>query len=78
MSKLPLLSSNEIIKALKRAGFKPARKSKGRHQTFVKETKERKIITVVVLGEKEVPRGTLKKILKLAKLSKEEFLSYLK
>lgn len=42
MSELPLLSSKEIIRALKRAGFKPARKSNGSHQAFVKEIKEKK------------------------------------
>ena len=46
---LPLCSSEKIIKALGRAGFKPARHPKRSHQAFVKETPTRKYITIVVL-----------------------------
>jgi len=70
---LPLCSSEKIVKALERAGFRPARRSKGSHQAFIKETAERKYITIVVLGKKEVPRGTLRAILERAGLSVEEF-----
>jgi predicted RNA binding protein YcfA (HicA-like mRNA interferase family) len=76
--KIPLCSSDKIVKALKRAGFQPARHSKGSHQAFVKETAERKYITIVILGKKEVPRGTLKSILDQAGLSVEEFTKYLR
>jgi len=78
MTQLPLLSSNQIISALKRAGFKEARKSSGTHQAFVKDLGDKKITTIVVLGKKEVPIGTLKSIIKLAEMSDEEFLSYVK
>jgi predicted RNA binding protein YcfA (HicA-like mRNA interferase family) len=71
--RLPLCSSRQVISALERAGFRPARRSKGSHQTFVRETAERKIITVVPLGKREIPRGTLENILKLAGLTPEEF-----
>jgi len=39
---------------------------------------ERKFITVVPLGKKEIPRGTLDDILKLAGLTVEEFLQLLR
>lgn len=78
MTQLPLLSSNQIIKALKRAGFISARKASGTHQALIKDLGYRKLICIVVLGKKEVPIGTLKSILRQAEMSEEEFLSYLK
>ncbi len=69
---LPPCSSEQIVKALERAGFRPARRAKGSHQAFVRETPERKYITTVVLGKRQVPRGTLRKILELAGLSADE------
>ncbi|HYU20455.1 MAG TPA: type II toxin-antitoxin system HicA family toxin [Chloroflexota bacterium] len=76
--RLPLCSSREVVRALERAGFRPARRSKGSHQTFVLQRPERKFITVVPLGKKEIPRGTLDDILKLAGLTVEEFLQLLR
>jgi predicted RNA binding protein YcfA (HicA-like mRNA interferase family) len=70
---LPLCSSKQVVNALKRAGFRPARRSKGSHQTFVREAGGRKYTTVVVLGKRVIPRGTLENILKLAGMSAEEF-----
>jgi len=77
MTQLPLLSSNEIIAALKRAGFSPSRKSSGTHQAFVKDIDNQKITVIVVLGKSEVPKGTLASIIRQTKMSKKEFLSYL-
>jgi len=78
MSKLPLLTSDEIINALLRGGFEIARKSKGSHQTL---KRARKLggtdVTVVPIGRKEIPRGTLQSILKLANVEVEEFLDWL-
>lgn len=79
MSKLPLCSSAQIVSALKRAGFKTMGKSRGSHQVFAEdqENPARRYCTVV-LGKREVPRGTLKEILKQAGLSDEEFIRLLK
>lgn len=78
MSKLPLLTSDEIINARLRGGIEIARKSKGSHQTL---KRGRKLggtdVTVVPVGKKEIPRGTLKSILKLANVEIEEFLDRL-
>lgn len=75
----PLCSSREIVNALKRAGCTEAKtKGNGSHLAMVRVTEERKYVTVVVLGKKEVPRGTLKDILEKAGLTVEEFIEFLK
>ena len=79
MSKLPLVSSREVIRVLEHAGFKRGAKSPGSHQVFAKSLADgTTLITVVVLGKKEIPRGTLKSILERAGLSDDEFLRLLR
>lgn len=76
--KLPILSSSEIEKVLRRAGFKLApKKGKGSHKAFVKQVKDKKFL-VIVPQKKIIPRGTLLAIIKQAGLSKEEFMRLLK
>ena len=75
---VPLCSSAKIVAALKRAGFKPGRRSKGSHQAFIRATPERKYITIVVLGKRQVPRGTLEDIIEKAGMTVEEFRGYLR
>lgn len=78
MSQLPLLSSREIINALQRGGFEQSRKSKGSHQSFKRARNGGGTdVTVVPVGKKEVPRGTLKNILKMANIDVDDFLSWL-
>jgi len=74
--KLPVLSGNEVIKALTRAGFKVARK-KGSHVILVKFIDGRKI-GVVVPDHKEIDKGTLLEIIRQARLKKEDFLELVK
>jgi predicted RNA binding protein YcfA (HicA-like mRNA interferase family) len=80
MNGLPLCSSNEIISALQKDGFQPRGKSKsGSHQVFVKYLlAECKFIVPVPIGKKEIPRGTLSSILRLAGLSRQRFIELLK
>lgn len=78
MSKLPLCSSDEVIRALERAGFRPVRRSRGAHLAMSKRVGDRVVTTVVVLGKREVPRGTLRNILRLAELSNEQFVALLR
>ena len=75
MSKLPKLSGHETIKALSKLGFVKKRQ-KGSHVILVKKTKEGKIGSVVPL-HKELAIGTLKGILRQAKVDQEEFLKTL-
>jgi len=76
MSKLSKLSGEEVIKVLvKNFGFKVSRQ-KGSHVILVKYESGRKIVTVVPLHP-ELKPGTLLGILKLAEISKDEFLKAL-
>jgi len=77
LKKLPSLSSKELIKTLRRAGFEDApKRGKGSHKALVKSAPG---ITrlVVVPDRKTIPKGTLRAILEQAGLSKEEFFSFL-
>ncbi len=71
MDKIPNMSGEELIKALKRAGFKFVRQ-KGSHVSLQKG----KYRTVVPLHD-ELSRGTFLAILKQCGLSKEELLKFL-
>ena len=74
-----LFSSNEIIAALQRAGFEQARKPKGSHAAFVRRRPDGSHdVVVVVLNQKEVPRGTLNSILQQAGMDYEQFLDWAK
>ena len=72
MSKLPLLSWREVVKALARAGFRVARQ-KGSHIILVKDS-----IAVPVPKHEEIKRGLLIEIISEAGLTKEEFLELTK
>ena len=80
MRKLPLCSSAQVIKVLEAEGFVGRRKSKGgSHRAYVKERPDgTNLTTAVVLAKKELPRGTLKRILELAHISNDKFLKLLK
>ncbi len=74
MPKLPVLSANKVVKALKRAGFKIIRQS-GSHIHLW--NKKRRIL-VTVPNHKELAKGTLNAIIKQSKMNREEFLSYVR
>jgi len=74
MTKLPILSSKKIIKALRAAGFEDApKKGKGSHIAMVKRTLSTTRL-VIIPDRKSIPRGTLRAILDQAGLSREDFL----
>jgi predicted RNA binding protein YcfA (HicA-like mRNA interferase family) len=72
LSKLPLLSWREVVKALARAGFRVARQ-KGSHIILVKDD-----VAVPVPKHDEIKRGLLIEIISEAGLTKEEFLELTK
>jgi len=74
--KLPILSAKEIIKALKKDGFRVLRQ-KGSHVSLYKKSED-KIYLVIVPDKKEVKRGTLLSILKQAGISREKFFALTK
>ena len=71
MPSLRNLSGQEVAKILSKAGFRPVRQ-KGSHLILVKDTPQGKTGCVVPL-HKELKIGTLKSILKQAKISVDEF-----
>ncbi len=75
MTKLPILSGKEIIKALSKAGFVSVRQ-KGSHVFMRKETSEGALVTIVP-WHKEVDTGTLAEILRQTKINREEFIKLL-
>ncbi len=72
MSKLPLLSWREVVKALEKAGFQIARQ-KGSHLILVKDE-----CIVPVPRHEQIKRGLLMAIIAESGLTKEEFLKLLK
>lgn len=75
MTKPPVLSGREVIKALSKIGFTPARQ-KGSHIILIKEDKEGKR-AVVVPNHREIDKGTLLEIIRQAGLKREEFFKLL-
>jgi len=70
MSRLPNLAPRKVIIALKRAGF-VFHHQRGSHAYFWQEQKE--LMTSVPIHPGDVDRGLLKKIIKQADLSENEF-----
>ena len=76
--KLPIVSSTDIERVLKKAGFNYApKRGKGSHKAFYKEESGRKYL-VIVPERKSIPRGTLMAILEQSGLSKQEFIELLR
>ena len=74
MPKLPVLSAKDVIKVLRKFGFRVYRQT-GSHIHLWNE--ERKLL-VTVPNHKELAKGTLISIMKQAKIEREEFISKLK
>ena len=72
MSRLPVLSGREVIKALTKVGFEQKR-VKGSHVILVKFESDKKRAVVVPLHN-EIDKGTLIEIIRQAGLKREEFL----
>ena len=71
MSRLPAVSSQRVLRALERAGFRVVRQ-KGSHMRLVHLHDARRYATVPMHGG-DVPRKNLASILRQAKLSVEAF-----
>ena len=74
--RLPQLTARQMIRALERAGFLIERSS-GSHHLLVHRTDPRRRTTVAYHAGKNIPRGTLRNILRQAQLTIDEFLSLL-
>ena len=61
--KLPIISSDEVVRVLKKSGFSCApKRGKGSHVAFYQEKEGRKFL-VIVPKRKELPKGTLMTII---------------
>lgn len=72
--KLPLLSSQELIKILKKMGFEEIRQ-KGSHKYF--KHSDGRATVVPVHSNVDIGRGLLKKILNEIDIDREEFMKYI-
>jgi predicted RNA binding protein YcfA (HicA-like mRNA interferase family) len=75
MPKLPSISGERLVRALKRAGFVELRQ-KGSHVSLEKRTSE-KVFKTVVPQHSTLSKGTLSDILKQAGVSIEQLLELL-
>ena len=76
MTKIPVLTSRDVIKGLKRAGFEFDRQAKGSHEIWYNPDTKRRT-TIPNHPGTEIKKGTLKAILAQAGLSLEEFMNLL-
>lgn len=74
MAFLPMLTAREVIRALERAGFQIQRQT-GSHARL--KHADGRIVTVPIHAGQDIGRGLLRKILRDADLSREEFVAYL-
>ena len=76
MPKLPVVSAREVVRALERAGFEFLRQ-RGSHSVLInRET--RQTVPVPVHGSKDLPSGTLRRIIRDVGLTVEDFRQLLK
>ena len=73
MSPLPMVSSEQAVKAFEKAGWTVARR--GNHIILIKPGS---IASLSVPSHKEVAPGTLRKLIRLAGLTTEEFENLIK
>jgi predicted RNA binding protein YcfA (HicA-like mRNA interferase family) len=74
MPALPVVSSEQAIRAFVHAGWSVNR-TKGSHTTLIKPGSA---IVLTVMRRKEMPRGTLRALIRDAGLSVDEFVALLK
>jgi len=76
LPKLPAVSAREVIAALRRAGFAVDRQE-GSHVILVHDSRQA-VAVVPLAGGRDIPTGTLRKILRQAGLSVTQIVELLK
>ena len=76
MTKIPVLTSRDVIKGLKRAGFEFERQAKGSHEIWYNPDTRRRT-TIPNHPGLEIKKGTLKAILEQAGLTLDGFMRLL-
>jgi predicted RNA binding protein YcfA (HicA-like mRNA interferase family) len=74
MTGLPMLTAREVIRPLERAGFQVQRQT-GSHARL--RHTDGRVVTVPIHASQAIGRGLLRKILRDADLSREEFIAHL-
>jgi predicted RNA binding protein YcfA (HicA-like mRNA interferase family) len=74
MTRLPTLTAREVIKKLKKVGFIFDRQAKGSHEIWYNPITKRRT-TIPNHPGTDIPKGTLKAIIKEAGLTEEEFVA---
>ncbi|MEH1895809.1 MAG: type II toxin-antitoxin system HicA family toxin [Nostoc sp.] len=74
MPKLPVLTGKTVINALEKIGFKAVRQ-KGSHVQMERE--DGRLVTIPLHAGKTIGKGLLRKILRDAELTREEFIALL-
>jgi predicted RNA binding protein YcfA (HicA-like mRNA interferase family) len=75
MPRLPVLRATELISALERAGFRVVRQ-KGSHVRL--SHPDGRVVTVPVHSGRDIGRGLLRKVIRDAELTRDEFMALLK
>jgi predicted RNA binding protein YcfA (HicA-like mRNA interferase family) len=76
MTRLPAVKPGDVIRALEKAGFVVAR-IKGSHHILVHRQDPARVTNVPGHGSHDLPRGTLRAIIRQACLTVEEFVALL-
>jgi predicted RNA binding protein YcfA (HicA-like mRNA interferase family) len=74
MTKLPAFTAREVIKKLKKTRFVFDRQAKGSHEIWYNPTTKRRT-TIPNHPGVDIPKGTLRAIIKEAGLTEEEFVA---
>ncbi|MEH2192549.1 MAG: type II toxin-antitoxin system HicA family toxin [Nostoc sp.] len=74
MPKLPVITGKTVINALEKIGFQAVRQ-KGSHVQMERENG--RLVTIPVHAGKTIGKGLLRKILRDAELTREEFIALL-
>ena len=78
MSKLPGLSSDEVLKAPRKIGFVYApKRGRGSHRALYRTDNSGKTWLVIIPKRRDAPQGTLRAIIEQAGLTRTEFLKLL-
>ncbi|MBI4231953.1 type II toxin-antitoxin system HicA family toxin [Candidatus Peregrinibacteria bacterium] len=78
MSRLPIISTKDVVRVLKRAGFTYApKRGKGSHIAFYKVDENGRKCLVIVPHRRDIPKGTLMSIIEQSGLTKDDFIALL-
>ena len=75
MTKLPVVSGEQCVQALEKLGWRVARRGRGSHIVLVKAGS---IYSLSVPDHKELAKGILRKLLRMASVGVDEFVGALR